>query len=65
MARGRVPRGLNQYTAAAGHLRAVLGEAAFEVLAREGAAMERAAAVRYAHEQIQRARDELEAAAEA
>ena len=40
-------------------LREVLGGAEFERLGREGAAMERAAAVRYAHEQIQLSHAEL------
>jgi len=49
--------------AVADHLRYALGEAVFERLAREGAAMERADAVRYAHAQIQLAREELAAPA--
>jgi hypothetical protein len=46
-------------SAAVEHLREVLGEAVFDRLTREGAAMERADAVRYAHAEIQRAREEL------
>ncbi|MEP6872354.1 MAG: adenylate/guanylate cyclase domain-containing protein, partial [Anaerolineaceae bacterium] len=44
---------------AVGHLREVLGDETFERLSREGAAMEVADAVRYAHAQIQLARTEL------
>ena len=46
-------------SAAVEHLREVLGAAVFDRLTREGAAMERADAVRYAHAEIQRAREEL------
>jgi predicted ATPase/class 3 adenylate cyclase len=42
------------------HLRSVLGDETFERLSREGAALELADAVRYAHEQIRLAREELE-----
>lgn len=43
----------------ADHLRGVLGSAAFDDLARKGAAMDRSQAVAYAHAEIQRAREEL------
>jgi predicted ATPase len=43
----------------ADRLRAALGQQVFDGLTREGAAMERADVVRYAHEQIQLAREEL------
>jgi tetratricopeptide (TPR) repeat protein len=53
---------LPEFSVAADHLREMLGEEVFNDLVREGAAMERADAVKYAHEQIQRAREELGAA---
>jgi hypothetical protein len=50
-------------TAAIDHLRDVLGDQAYESLAREGATMTTAAMTTYAYDQIDRARAELNAVA--
>ncbi|MGA8249892.1 MAG: hypothetical protein WBW75_19050 [Mycobacterium sp.] len=46
------------------HLRAVLGEATYESLARKGETMSTAAMVAYAYDQIDQARAELNAVSE-
>jgi hypothetical protein len=52
--------GVPEITTAITHLRDVLGEATYESLARKGETMTTAAMVKYAYDQIDRARTELE-----
>ena len=49
-----------EISAVVAHLRDLLGAAEFDRLTGEGAAMDRVEAVRYAHEQIQLAREDLD-----
>jgi len=60
MARGAYP----QIDATIAHLRDVLGDQAYESLAREGETMTTAAMVTYAYDQIEQARTELNAVSE-
>ena len=53
--------GLPEITTAITHLRDVLGEATYELLARKGETMTTAAMVTYAYDQIDQARTELNA----
>ena len=48
-----------EFSTGIAHLRDVLGEPAYETLAREGQAMTTAAMATYAHDQIDHARSEL------
>jgi hypothetical protein len=52
--------GVPEITTAISHLREVLGEAAYESLARKGETMTTAAMATYAYDQIDQARTELE-----